>query len=396
MQQPKQAGTAFEAAEGAFSPAPAAGEDELRAAVLGELKSQGFSLAGGKGLCAVPGKDACRKLHEKSRAEQLARHRDLIRAGSKLVVPHIRSACEINPLKIDLELRRVSEGTPEHLFFRWWNLVWWSIPYQRPYGRQMRYLLWDRCHDAPFGLIQLMSPTMHMAARDRYLGITYENRDLVLNQSLLAQRVGALPPYNQLLGGKMVALALTADEVRDDYRAKYGDAVTVIKKRTLPAELLFIVTTSAFGRSSIYNRLVYRGEKAAVSLGFTAGSGTFHISDSLYARLLEYLESKGVDTTRGYGSGPSRKMKLVSTALRLLGIRRLHYHNVQREVILFPLVRNLHGVLHGGEPPDYIKRPFAEVAAWWKERYCVPRFERVKPSFDAGEFLENLRRGGLV
>ena len=33
-----------------------------------------------------------------------------------------------------------------------------------------------------------------------------------------AQRLGALPPYNELIGGKMVALSLTSNELRGEYR----------------------------------------------------------------------------------------------------------------------------------------------------------------------------------
>ena len=98
--------------------------------------------------------------------------------------------------------------------YRWWNLVWWSIPYQRSYGRQMRFIVWDTAHDIPFGLILLQSPVLKMSVRDKYLEIPKEELDLWVNKSMHAQRVGALPPYNEILGGKMVALALTSNEIR--------------------------------------------------------------------------------------------------------------------------------------------------------------------------------------
>jgi hypothetical protein len=67
-----------------------------------------------------------------------------------------------------------------------------------------------------------------------------------------AQRVGALPPYNQLLGGKMTSITLVSDEIRDKYAEKYVGKKTLIKGRELPADLLFITTTSAFGKGTIY------------------------------------------------------------------------------------------------------------------------------------------------
>jgi len=34
---------------------------------------------------------------------------------------------------------------------------------------------------------------------------------------------GAIPPYNRILGGKLVAMALTGPRVIDMYQDKYGD-----------------------------------------------------------------------------------------------------------------------------------------------------------------------------
>src|SRR5690606_17672524 len=152
---------------------------------------------------------------------------------------------------------------------RWWNLLWWSVPYQKAYGRQMRFLLWDKIHNAPFGLIGLQSPVLKMAVRDNYLQIPKETLDVWINKSMQAQRLGALPPYNQLLGSKMVALSLTSNEIRRAYKKKYKNVKTLLEKRLIEPDLLFITTTSAYGRSSIYNRLKYKNELVAESLGFT-------------------------------------------------------------------------------------------------------------------------------
>lgn len=55
--------------------------------------------------------------------------------------------CEnIDPKKIELELREVRADSLESKLFLWWNLIWWSLPYEEPIGRQMRFLLWDKTH----------------------------------------------------------------------------------------------------------------------------------------------------------------------------------------------------------------------------------------------------------
>jgi hypothetical protein len=61
---------------------------------------------------------------------------------------------------------------------------------------------------------------------------------------------GAVAPYNTLLGGKLVALLMTAKEARDAYRARYADQVSIISSQMAgraiyrPAELKLLTTTS--------------------------------------------------------------------------------------------------------------------------------------------------------
>ena len=45
---------------------------------------------------------------------------------------------EIDPQEISLKIIEVKPNSFEAELFKWWNLVWWSMPYQHAYGRQMR------------------------------------------------------------------------------------------------------------------------------------------------------------------------------------------------------------------------------------------------------------------
>jgi len=206
--------------------------------------------------------------------------------------------------------------------------------------------------------------------------------------------VGALPPYNELLGGKMVALTLASNEVRDAYKKKYESRTTIIKCRQLEPSLLFITTTSAFGKSSLYNRLKYKDELVAECLGYTQGSGSFHIPEGLYKEILEFLVEKGVDVARGYGHGPSRKLKLLSVGLRYLGLTSFEFHGIKREFYLFPLVKNLREVIHHQQKPAWFDHPFHELENYWRERWAMPRAAR-KPEwkrFKTAEFFEKAGR----
>ena len=366
-------------------------EEELKEKIINALKEQGFKInphvrPSGRS------KRTLRRIQSKSRIEQLSLHKNFLQKNLNIVKTFCKDGKEIKPDRISLELREVISGTLEEILFRWWNFIWWSIPYQRSYGRQMRFILWDTTHNMPFGLILLQSPVLKMYVRDKYLEIPKEELDLWVNRSMHAQRVGALPPYNELLGGKMVALALTSNEVREVYRRKYNSSKTIIKGRFIPPDLLFITTTSAFGKSSLYNRLKYDGEIVAESLGYTKGSGSFHISEELYLELLNFLAQKGVDISRGFGHGPSRKLKLISLAFKYLGLPKYEFHGIQREFFLFPLVKNLKEVIKMGEEPIYIDRPFNELVEYWRFRWALPRAER-KPDwrkFEVKKFFKHV------
>lgn len=366
---------------------------KLRERIIQALKEQGFKInphVRPKG-CS---KTTYRRIQQKAKIEQLSLHKNFLVDSIKKVRNYCRDGSEIIPERISLELREVQSDSFEEILFKWWNLIWWSIPYQRPYGRQMRFLLWDTAHEAPFGLISLQSPVLKMAVRDRWLGLSKDELDIWVNMSMSAQRVGALPPYNELLGGKMVALTLSCNEIREAYKRKYKNYVSIVKGRRLKPELLFITTTSAYGKSSIYNRLKYKGEVVAECLGYTQGSGTFHVPEDLYRELLEFLKDQEVDVARGYGHGPSRKLKLISLGLKYLGLSNYEYHGIKREFYLFPLVKNLKEVIHDGEKPIWINRPFNALVDFWKKRWALPRAERMPEwkNFNKDKFFKKMEK----
>ena len=347
---------------------------QLKERVITVLGDQGFVLTS---KLAAPSeeKHIFKGLHKSSKNEQLNIHKNFLINNLSVVKPFFRNGTDISPDKIDLELREVKSGSLEEVIFKWWNLVWWSVPYQRAYGRQIRFILWDKYHDAPFGLIGLQSPVLKISVRDEALSIPKEELDIWVNRSMQAQRLGALPPYNDLIGGKMVALAVTSKEISEIYTKKYSSQLTLLKNRKIDPDLLFITTTSAFGRSSIYNRLKYHDEIVAKSLGFTKGVGTFHIPENLYSDILEYLDFIGLNTERAFGTGPSRRIKLLSTGFRNLGLPNFTFHNIKREFFLFPLVKNLELVISNKEAPVYFNRSLEDLQKFWMQRWCIPRSE---------------------
>jgi hypothetical protein len=251
-------------------------------------------------------------------------------------------------------------------------LTWWSMPTARAVGRRFTFLIRDRQNGKIMGLVSLMSPILAMEMRDRYLGITRENRTLAVNLGLNGYRVGALPPYNMLLGGKLAAMVLASREVREAYEERYQNKPSKKTGRVLPPKLVYVYTTGAYGRASIYERLRDReGNLLAIRIGETKGYGTMHVSDAVRDLIVRFLESRGIKASERYGH-TSKRLRLVGHACSLLGVPDVALHGHKRAIYLFPHVRNLREAL-AGEEPQYTDRPFEELALWWKERWGLSR-----------------------
>lgn len=336
--------------------------------------------------------EAYRRIQRRARDEQLLSSRDFLAGALEEARESCPDGADIDPARISLEIKEVRAGGPEERLFRWWNLVWWSMPYQRAYGRQMRLLLWDKGHDAPFGLVSLQSPLLRMGARDRYLGIPSEEADYWANMSMSAQRVGALPPYNGLIGGKMAALSMTSNEVRGMYRSKYEGRITRMYRRVIEPKLLFVTTTSAFGASSMYDRLTYGKELAAIPMGYTSGEGTFHLPGDLTREMYGLMKKRGMDTSTTYGKGPSRKLAIFKESFRRLGLGGFQRHGIRRQAYLFPLATNLPNVIQKHKRPRWANRPLADIVEYWKGRWAIARSARIPEwrDFRASEYFDEV------
>ncbi|NHM28912.1 DUF4338 domain-containing protein [Desulfofundulus sp. TPOSR] len=351
---------------------------ELHRLVLEKLESVGFDIDqdGYLTYCGDT-KDALRQLHEPARLLELARRQEWLAKNLPRFINFFADGVEVVPEKISPVLVEV-KNRKQHALFRIARLLW-SLPFSKGYGRRLRFLVFDNNNDKLIGILALQSPPLSFPPRDRLFRYPEGKKVELVNQTMDIQTLGAVPPYNYLLGGKLVAMAAASNEIREAYRLKYGDRMTEMEKRLLPAHLVALTTTSAFGRSSLYNRLRYKSLHIAYSLGYTDGYGSFHLME-LYPLFKEFLESQGISTRGGFGVGPRIKWQIMVRALERLGFSSdLLRHNVKREAFLFPLVDNLTDYMEGRTTePVYRDLPFSDLADWWRMRWLLPRVERTK------------------
>jgi hypothetical protein len=339
------------------------------------------------------GKESIRQLHRVQRDERVKSASHLLTEFLPDALSNFANGSEIDPSRIRLTLRRVAADTFESELFRAASLTW-SVPVSNGYGRRLRYLVWDEGHNRLAGLFALGDPVFNLSVRDNLIGWTAGDRSSRLVNILDAYVLGAVPPYNLLLGGKAVACLVRSRDVYEDFTRTYGATTGIISGEDKRARLLAVTTSSSMGRSSIYNRLKLDGVSYYTAIGYTVGWGHFHITDELFAQMREYLRLSNhpyADRHR-FGQGPNWRMRTIRAALGQLGINEsVLKHGIQREVFFCPLAKNAANILATGKgrPDLSTLKTVEEISELARVRWMEPRAERRK------EF-KNWRRENII
>lgn len=356
-------------------------EAALKRALRAHLKNLGFT-KNEQGDLILPygGKEVIRKLHRGQRRGRLALAQGFLDRALPKVLPHFADGSEIDPRRIKFALKLVKSETLEADIFRVATLTW-SVPVSAGFGRRMRYLVWDEGHDRLAGIIALGDPVYNLAVRDDLIDWTVHDRSERLVGIMDAYVLGAVPPYNILLGGKAVACLIRSRDVYDDFARLYGETVGVISKKAKHASLMAVTTTSSMGRSSVYNRLRLDNAEYFEPIGFTLGWGHFHITDALFERMRLFLRGREhhYADRHKFGEGPNWRLRTIRAALVELKFNdNILKHGIRREVFISRLASNAFDVLRTGaiEPDISALRTVSEISDLARDRWIVPRAER--------------------
>lgn len=360
-------------------------EATLKKRLRGHLRSLGFTKSD-DGVLVPPGsgKDVIRTIHGVQRDDRLAASQRFISERFSKLIGHFASGRDIDPARISPALQLISSDTWEGDLFRLAALTW-SVPVSNGFGRRLRYLVWDNHNGKLIGIIAIGDPVFNLSVRDNLIKWDSHARGERLVNIMDAYVLGALPPYNALLGGKLVACLIRSRDIYDDFARRYGKTTGIISKEEKKARLLAVTTSSSMGRSSVYNRLKLGGVEYFRSIGYTGGWGHFHIPDGLFAQLRDYLREIGhpyADKHR-FGQGPNWRMRTTRVALETLGFEDdMLRHGIQREVFISQLADNALKVLHSGRGRPNLSSLLSaeEVARLAVERWILPRSER-RPEF---------------
>ncbi len=211
---------------------------------------------------------------------------------------------------------------------------------------------------------------------------------------------GAIPPYGELLGGKLVAMLMASPQVVCDYRELYGGQPGQIASRLAgepvirPADLVFLTTTSLYHvGSSQYERIRIPGPRGRQItfdfIGHTEGYGLLLLSSETTGCLGEIaVQTHGMRRVNNiFGEGVSPRLRTTREGLALIGIPQelVLRHNCPRLIYGIRLATNAFEYLRGeAEAPQYVFPPGKReegtqaIIDHWARRWLLPRSKRAE------------------
>jgi hypothetical protein len=366
------------------------------------LANLGYS-RGQNGELRAPGatKEIIRQLHSPQRQEILRTQASFIAKKLPPLQQYFASGLDVSVAGIRPRVERVSSSTWQADLFRLASLTW-SVPVSSGFGRRLRYLVWDENNGKLIGIFAIGDPVFNLSVRDSHIGWAGADRADRLVNVMDAYVLGAVPPYNMLLGGKLVSCLVRSREVYGEFAAAYGRSQGIISNKFKSARLLAVTTSSSMGRSSVYNRLKLSGIQYFKSLGYSGGWGHFHVPETLFADLREYLREIGHPSadTHEYGDGPNWRIRTIRTALSVLGFKGdVLKHGIKREVFISLFAENSLEILKNGSGRPNLKSllSVSEIGDLAVGRWMVGRAESRPEYLDwSHEMLPQLIRASYA
>lgn len=213
---------------------------------------------------------------------------------------------------------------------------------------------------------------------------------------------GAIPPYNELLGGKLVSILACSPQVINDYTVRYKKQVSEIasrmkgKKVIRDSRLAYMCTTSLYAiGSSQYNRIkvpiTEDFELNYKKVGVTEGFGTVYFSKhttDLLSRILKIMDG-GKKINHIFGEGTSPRFRLISRGVAALGLKADSFlqHYSPRIVYCMELAKNSKEFLNSYtsdlqyafdlEDTDSIMQTTKKMSDYWYNRWLMSRIKTV-------------------
>jgi hypothetical protein len=287
--------------------------------------------------------------------------------------PYFAKSEELDILKVEPYLVPVQDDYTSKVWS--YALTNWSVPVSAGYGRRMRFLVFDKQNEKLIGVFGLCDPLIGSVIRDKFIGWNREQKIERLYNCLTAYILGAVPPYNRILGSKLVALTTMFPKVRELFREKYKNNQTVISDKHKLPELAFIDTYGAFQKSAIYTRLLNWK-----FVDYTKGQSHIHLTaNGSWETITKFVPEDRFDTY-GYGQGSNWKLRTLRIGLENLGFDE-HLLSIgwKRAYYVCPLATNWKEFLTmKHKKPKFLKHTEKDLINEWRNRWVIPRLEKLQ------------------
>ena len=354
-------------------------ESRLKRKIRKHFQSIGYTIKDHLLIPPLLSKENIRLLHKKQKEEIINSKGSFFKKLKISTFDYFANGDEINPKKISPRLELVEPNSENSELFLLASLTW-SVPVSTGYGRRLRFLIWDDYNDKLMGIIAIKDPGIHLKVREDHIGWDNKTKNNQLIHVMDSYIVGSIPPYNQILCGKLISCLLKSVEIKDYFNNKYKKSIGIISQKNKKPRLSLITTTSALGRSSIYNRLTINKEKFMLPISYTDGWGHFHFSKEILDDFDELLLRKKDDYYKSYKfkQGANYKIRKIRKAIQYLKMPvTLLQHQVKREFFVTPIANNYKEFLNNKvKKPDYSSlRTAEEIGKMAKERWIIKRAE---------------------
>jgi uncharacterized protein DUF4338 len=216
-----------------------------------------------------------------ARTQQLSDNWSFVEAMQKAgVAGEFAVGSGIDPRRIQPSLH-LCDSRKDRDLFEFCRLMQ-AVPAPPLLYRRLAFLLRDAGHPGKpvMGIFGLSSSLYSLGSRDKFLGWTGNNADhknVGLNCCMHLSVCMAVPPYNYLRVGRLLAALSLSDRVA----AHFGRAYS---RPDSPAKLLSVVTTAAMGiHAPIFNRIRLKKGGLFRRIGCTAGYSAVPFSPTTMA-----------------------------------------------------------------------------------------------------------------
>lgn len=246
-------------------------------------------------------------------------------------------------------------------------------------GRQMKYLVY--INDKIVGILSLSSDVSSIGARDTYIGWNHDNKfkDGKLQHIINSSTVIPVQPFGTYtLGGKLVALLMFSDQIKNDYRNLYN------------SELIGVTTTSLFGLVSQYSGF----PKYLKPIGETNGNIKIYPNQLILDDIRGYLRQEDIEVYNEIMKRTSPKQQMINHFYKVSGLgdhfrkNKINFNlEFKRGVYFSHFYTNFKQYLTNQisenqlikrNDYDFDSSDLNSIVEFWKRKFAINRFEKLK------------------